>query len=165
MNKEKDDYLCARFPLLYRERNLGRRVTCFDGFPGDGWYQLILGLSEKLEPLIATIPEICECGHPPERHPDGRCNEFEMHDCSPCGCKGYCDSRPRAAQVKEKFGGMRYYLSGGAPEIYALVHEAEEASFHICEYCGAPGTTDSKPGGYWLKTLCDACRADPTDHR
>lgn len=60
-------------------------------------------------------------------------------------------------QVKEKFGGLRFY-TGGAPDEYnRLVEEAENESYTTCEWCGKPGTTDDRY--YWLLTLCDDCKA------
>ena len=56
------------------------------------------------------------------------------------------------AQVKEKFGGLRFYYDGGDDEIRGMVRMAEIWASHACEECGAPGT--SRDGG-WIKTLCD----------
>lgn len=56
-------------------------------------------------------------------------------------------------QIKEKFGGLRFYVSGGSDELHAAIEEAERDSHYICEQCGEPGAT--RKGG-WLKTLCDA---------
>ncbi len=56
-------------------------------------------------------------------------------------------------QVKEKFGGLRFYVAAGEPdEVYKLIWAAENASTTICEICGAPG--ELRYGG-WIKTLCD----------
>ena len=63
------------------------------------------------------------------------------------------NERPfKVAQVKEKFGGLRFYIDGGTKEINALVAEAENKSYDVCEECGAPG---KQRGGGWIKTLCD----------
>jgi hypothetical protein len=56
------------------------------------------------------------------------------------------------AQIKEKFGGLRFYYSGGDEYISGLVTMAEAWTSHACEECGAPGT--SRDGG-WIKTLCN----------
>lgn len=64
-----------------------------------------------------------------------------------------------AVQVKEKFGGLRFYLgaidSEYADEIYEHVRKAEELSYKTCEQCGKPG---GPKGGGWVRTLCDDCR-------
>jgi hypothetical protein len=65
-------------------------------------------------------------------------------------------------QVKEKFGGLRYYASTSQPEedtnFHQLISLAEEATFHICEVCGEPG--ECKATHLWLKTLCEKHRAE-----
>lgn len=59
-----------------------------------------------------------------------------------------------AVQVKEKFGTLRFYISGGDDAIWALIEGAEGESGTICEQCGAPGALR---GGGWLFTMCDLC--------
>ncbi len=44
-----------------------------------------------------------------------------------------------ARQVKEKFGGLRFYVSEGTTEHANAIAEAEQASLQICEVCGQPG--------------------------
>lgn len=70
-------------------------------------------------------------------------------------------------QIKEKFGGLRYYTasSEGLPddtynEMQRLIAVAEELSDITCEKCGAPGEVRNE--NYWLRTLCDACEAKRT---
>lgn len=55
-------------------------------------------------------------------------------------------------QIKEKFGGLRFYYSGGDEYISGLVSMAESVSEYTCEVCGAPG---KKSGKGWIRTLCD----------
>lgn len=60
-------------------------------------------------------------------------------------------------QVKEKFGGLRFYyrLSNDHPQALAFgesVEKAEAQSFDTCEECGQPGELRS---GKWLVTLCN----------
>jgi len=76
-------------------------------------------------------------------------------------------------QVKEKFGGLRFYIESEPPPVDMfgpsgvtmlrslpktlagdLIAACEEASFAVCLYCGAPGTL--RRGGWW-RTLCDGC--------
>lgn len=55
-------------------------------------------------------------------------------------------------QIKEKFGGLRFYYHGGDEYVHGLVSMAESISLHTCEMCGNVG----KPrGGGWIRTLCD----------
>jgi len=57
-------------------------------------------------------------------------------------------------QIKEKFGGLRYY-TGAAPEWFlTLIDAVEEMSLRTCEECGEQGRTRGKG---WVKTLCAPC--------
>lgn len=58
----------------------------------------------------------------------------------------------RATQVKEKFGGLRFYTTGLTKEGQALVDRAEARSYKTCEVCGNPG--DRSTVGGWDKTVC-----------
>lgn len=60
-------------------------------------------------------------------------------------------------QVKEKFGGLRFYFQGGDEYIRGLVSMAESMSGVTCEECGAPGETG---GRGWISTLCPTHRAE-----
>lgn len=61
------------------------------------------------------------------------------------------------AQVKEKFGGLRFYYDGGNERIDGMVSMAEAWAAHVCETCGKPGK--SRSGG-WIRTLCDEHEAE-----
>jgi len=60
-------------------------------------------------------------------------------------------------QIKEKWGGLRIYHSGGDDYVDGVITMAEEMSYKICERCGCPGSPN-KQG--WIMTLCDKCRGD-----
>ena len=60
-------------------------------------------------------------------------------------------------QVKEKFGGLRFYVSNDNDEIKSLIYEAESDCSKICETCGKEGSPDNTPKGKWIKTLCPEC--------
>jgi len=56
-------------------------------------------------------------------------------------------------QVKEKFGGLRFYIGKGTDDIFKRIQLAEDESYKLCEVCGKPGE-ERNPFG-WIKTLCD----------
>jgi hypothetical protein len=60
-------------------------------------------------------------------------------------------------QIKEKFGGLRFYYRGGDDYILGLIQMAESWAAHSCETCGAPG---KRRGGGWIRTLCDHHEAE-----
>jgi hypothetical protein len=57
----------------------------------------------------------------------------------------------KVEQVKEKFGGLRFYTSGFPEFADELVTEAERKSAETCQVCGEPGTLHGKG---WVSTLC-----------
>ena len=56
-------------------------------------------------------------------------------------------------QVKEKFGGFRFYINTGSDEIFKRIHLAENQSYEICETCGEKGDMRTDLG--WYSTLCN----------
>ena len=61
-------------------------------------------------------------------------------------------------QVKEKFGGLRFYY-GGAPGWFGKLADAcEDASYCICEECGRPGAQTERHG--WVRTECEECEKE-----
>ena len=59
----------------------------------------------------------------------------------------------QVTQVKEKFGGLRFYINGGSDEIYDKITKAEKLSHETCELCGKKGELRTKIR--WFTTLCD----------
>jgi len=67
-----------------------------------------------------------------------------------------------AIQVKEKFGGLRFYYGVDTTDIdnseykkiEKIITEAEKESYKTCEVCGAKG---EQRGKAWIRTLCDKC--------
>lgn len=69
-------------------------------------------------------------------------------------------------QIKEKFGGLRYYIGALQEDVFDKVHgiiaDAEEIAAKTCECCGEPGVLCRRGG--WLKTLCQNCFTDWTEY-
>jgi hypothetical protein len=55
-------------------------------------------------------------------------------------------------QVKEKFGGLRIYVSEANDAIRQRLERAISESFRTCEVCAQQG---ERREGNWIKTLCD----------
>lgn len=63
----------------------------------------------------------------------------------------------KVVQIKEKFGGLRFYVQNSNESIDKLISEAEGKSYFLCEECCAPG--ERRAGG-WVKTLCSIHAAE-----
>ena len=61
------------------------------------------------------------------------------------------------AQIKEKFGGLRFYVDEVSENQYKLIEKAEAESYKICEHCGSTENVETK-GKSWIKSLCEKCR-------
>ena len=101
---------------------------------GDGWFQIIWYLSEKIEAILTRLDEGIETTH--------RTKESKVKPSDAF----------RVLQVKEKFGTLRYYTNGITDEIGAAVQFAEMSSRVTCEDCGKPGVLR---GNTWLFTACN----------
>ena len=55
-------------------------------------------------------------------------------------------------QVKNKFGGLRFYPKFSSVAISVIIDAAELESFLICEICGKAGI---RRGTTWITTRCD----------
>jgi hypothetical protein len=77
-----------------------------------------------------------------------------------CSCiQHYLDHKPEvsqvvAAQVKEKFGGLRFYYRGGDEYVRGLVDMTSYLSNFTCEICGNFGKIKDDA---WIKVRCDKC--------
>jgi len=60
-------------------------------------------------------------------------------------------------QIKEKFGGLRIYVSHlENTEMLNVISHAESQSYLTCEACGQEGRK-CNPDSSWTKTLCKEC--------
>ncbi len=69
-------------------------------------------------------------------------------------------------QIKEKFGGLRYYVAlpntiteAQSNAAHSIVSIAESASLTLCEECGTKDDV-SNAGPGWIRTLCPECREE-----
>jgi hypothetical protein len=126
MSPEKERTIFERWPHWFRDAGDLRLSLMSWGFTcGDGWYDIIYQLCERLEPLVAALD-------------DGGA-AFQV------------------VQVKEKFGGLRFYVDDANDEIHSAIEAACELSVKTCEVCGNPGSCEQDETGWW-KTLCISCR-------
>ena len=127
MRQELDSLLCEKYPKMMVNRNLPMTETCMCwGFDcGDGWYNI-------LNQLMGNI----------QHHIDWKNRNGEVV------------SQVTLDQVKEKFGTLRFYYTGGDEYIHGLVAMAEAMSGVTCEGCGNVG---ERKGGGWIHTYCKSC--------
>lgn len=60
----------------------------------------------------------------------------------------------RITQIKEKFGGLRWYDAGAPEEVNKIIQKYEYISEKTCIVCGRPATKISRG---WISPYCDDC--------
>jgi hypothetical protein len=143
MNKELQDKLFEKYPLIFQDKDkpMNETCMCWGITTGDGWYMLL----DKL--------------------------------CSSLQWSTDRNSYPQviADQVKEKFGGLRFYYHTQETEKSKVFSDSEvgkryprtgeyfdgmidfacSMSYNICELCGHPGVCN-KSG--WIRCRCEECK-------
>jgi hypothetical protein len=150
MRKELDDALVRDFPRLYRHRHAPKQRPKLRISPITGKKVLM----DVREPLALFGFEVLDGWEPLLRRLSAKLEPYAVK------------LRIAAGQVKEKFGGVRFYLSWDRPttgpkEAWAAIHraieQAERESARTCEECGARAEGHTSNG--WLRTRCEACWA------
>ena len=144
MRDELETELKTKYPKIFSNLN---EITC-----GDGWYTIIDVLCGRIQSKIDHREKFLRLD-----------TEFnEKFDAGEFDHLAYKPSRREikepipqvvAAQIKEKFGTLRFYYDGGNDEISGMVDIIESLSSYVCEVCGVPGSLRSDRS--WIRTLCD----------
>ena len=123
MTAENQKKFNERFSFLGQGMSIQVALTPHFGFEcDDGWFDLLWKLCEGIEKILDK-PENAEFK-----------KDFYV------------------AQVKEKFGDLRFYTSYETDEISALIRIAENESAVTCEECGQPAVLCAS--GHWYRTVC-----------
>lgn len=131
----KYDQLFEKYKHLFQYE--GKNHPAFYGIScGDGWYWLLETLLERIDTHIKNSNR--------RENPDERITGFQI------------------AQVKEKFGGLRFYSDGGDSYIDGLVSFAEDLSYNTCETCGTNQELGQTIG--WISVICKKCY-DADEHK
>lgn len=156
--------MAEKFPRYFGEG------TRYGGFAiGEGWYPIIESLVDnihhytkwrrdmraydlrieraRLKGIEALTKLVCK-GKVPSAWDEERIEELMT------GSRGITEKVNwiYVEQIKEKFGGLRFYFQGGDERIDGMVTMAEAWAARTCETCGDKG--ERRHGG-WVRTLCD----------
>jgi len=148
MKTELENRLFEKYPRLFQQKALDMQQTCLCwGIEcGDGWYELLDSLCHCIEEHFWNK----------ENHKRLKENKVPLefdefkNDIS-------LIQYTTAAQVKEKFGGLRFYISKCETYVNGVIRMAELMSYKICEICGKPGKPNKGP---WITTRCEDCKDD-----
>ena len=177
MKQELDKLLCEKYPKMMVNRNKNMQETCMCwGFEcGDGWFNILdqlmgniqhhIDWKEKQRKWAIEYNEMAaqaKAGNfdlfeeankslTDEEYKNKRLAEIVAGDF-----RQVPESIPQVTldQVKEKFGTLRFYYSGGDDYISGMVSLAESLTGVTCESCGNVG---ERRGGGWIHTYCKSC--------
>jgi hypothetical protein len=65
------------------------------------------------------------------------------------------------AQMKEKFGGLRFYTNGNDDEVEGMIRMAEYMCDHTCQDCGT--TEELGETSVWISVICRNCVTEHGD--
>ena len=174
MKQELDKLLCERYPKMMVNREKSMRETCMCwGFEcGEGWFNILDQLMGNIQHHIDWKEKQRNWAiEYNEMAAQAKAGNSELFDESMKDLvdQEYKERRKQELinnplreveqpvcqvtldQVKEKFGTLRFYYSGGDDVIDGMVRMAESMSAVTCEECGNPG---KQVGGGWITTLC-----------
>jgi hypothetical protein len=78
---------------------------------------------------------------------------YELIHHAMCGMTIFGAWDGSVRQIKEKFGGLRFYTGPLSCEAQRYLDDAERLSLFTCEKCGEQGHQHVYHG--WVQTLCD----------
>lgn len=142
MDAELQNQLYGKYPDLFSNRNKSPRESCMAwGIEcNNGWYELLASVCWKIFQYERNIADRIRI-----RNQNAITNDEPDLEYIPV----------KFDQIKEKYGGLRVYYSGGDNYIRGVVSMAEEYSYKVCGVCGNSGKPNK---GGWITTLCESCR-------
>lgn len=139
MDSELQNKLYEKYPQLFSNKDKNPLHSCmaWGCECGNGWYEILSSLCWMIKQHEDNI--VWQTEYKQKEDPEYKSDYHNV----------------KFDQVKEKYGGLRVYFSGGDDYIEGLVSMAEAISYKVCEVCGNKG--ESNKGG-WISVRCEAHR-------
>ena len=184
MRKELDEKLVEKYPKIFKYRHapMTHTAMCWGFDCGDGWYNIVDALCSNIQHHVDNKrkdrAKALRFNRALKRALAGDVRSLQMHfsfgsytEPTSFGIEyankaiekaEYKEVPPlmpyiTASQVKEKFGGLRFYTNGYTDVVQGMISMAESMSYRTCEVCGSPGRSNNYG---WISTLCDTHRLE-----
>jgi hypothetical protein len=139
MDQELQNQLFEKYPNLFINKDKTPRESCmsFGIECNSGWFDIISSVCWMIKQHEDN--DRWQTEFKQKTDPDYKSEYFPV----------------KFDQIKEKYGGLRIYFSGGDDYVEGLVSMTEAISYKTCEVCGDKGECN-KSG--WFTTLCPTHR-------
>jgi hypothetical protein len=143
MDAELQNQLYEKYPDLFSNRTKSRMESCmcWGCEVGNGWYELLSSVCWRIFQHEKNIKDTKRILADQPEKIKAELKYFPV----------------KFDQVKEKYGGLRIYFTGGDDYVDGIISMAEEYSYKVCEVCGNAGKPNK---GGWITTLCESCRKE-----
>jgi hypothetical protein len=138
MKKELDNYLVEKYPKIFINRygDMKETAMCWGFEHREGWFWILDQLCDSIQSYIDNN------------------NKYKSEEEKKI-------PQVVATQVKEKFGTLNFYYSGGNDYIDGMIRLAENMSANTCEFCGSIEDIGYTRG--WIYTICKNCHENGED--
>jgi hypothetical protein len=135
MDQQLQNQLFEKYPEFFSNKDKGIKQSCMAwGIDcNNGWYDIISSVCWMIKQHEDNVK--WQTVFKQKTDPEYKSDYFPV----------------KFDQVKEKYGGLRMYFSGGDEYVEGLISMAEAISYKTCEVCGNKGECN-KSG--WFTTLC-----------
>lgn len=163
MQNKLEKYLYKKYPDLFKNQSKSMKETCmcWGCSCGDGWLQILDVLCSNISRHIRIQNEQMDL--------------YDESDAKKLANGETIEERPAWAkeritpvhfeQIKEKFGSLRIYYTGGDDVIRSWIDFAESLSTFICEDCGKFDLTVGMTTKGWLHVICEECASKEKDYK
>lgn len=123
------DELIKKYPKIFQQYEGNPGMVNWHGVP-EGWLPIIDKLCGSIQSYIDNFVRYTKDGE-------------------------YRPEQVTCTQMKEKFGGLRFYTNGNDDYVDGMIHMAEHMAYNTCQDCGSEQDIGTTKG--WITTLCRTC--------
>jgi hypothetical protein len=154
MKKELEKQIFDKYPELFARKDLPARQTCMCwGLEcGNGWYRLIDATCGQITQHVKNVKSQAKYKYDYAMKTE---TDEEKKKKLTADYEEVMKFSIQAEQVKQKWGGLRFYTTCSDDHTDGIIDLAEALSYDTCEDCGSMDNVKSTTG--WITPLCGKC--------